>query len=147
MLKQQKTKPFSGRPQSGARRRQIGDPPLCVVRLIAIGQMDDLLVVEGLLFHRQSDRIGDHIIDEIAAHRARIAEIIHLNGRRPMRRDLAARQLRIAFELDENIDAVGIDALGRFAIVEIAQIDEGVERLAEPIAHLAAVVRRHANSR
>ncbi len=54
--------------------------------------------------------------------------------------DIAAGKLRIAFELDENIDAIVENALRGFAIVERAQIDESVEAGHESLPHVAAVI-------
>ncbi len=43
--------------------------------------------------------------------------------------DLAARELRIALEIDEDIDLVVIDALRRGAVADAVEIDEAVEGL------------------
>ena len=88
LLKQQKTKPSSGRPQSARLGVVFGDRPPAVVGLIAIGQMDDLLAEKGLLVHRRDDGIGDDVIDEIGPHGARKAEEIDLDRGRPRRQDL-----------------------------------------------------------
>ena len=103
----------------GPRGCALVDRAQPVIRLIGVRQMDDFLVVIRLLIHRQSVRIGNHVIDEVGAQRARIADEVHLDRRGPLRDDLTTRKLRVAFKVDENIDFVGVDACRRGAVVEV----------------------------
>ena len=54
--------------------------------MIGMRQIDDLLAVMDPMFFRDHHAVGDDVIDEGHAHRAGIAEIVHLHGRRPVRR-------------------------------------------------------------
>ena len=65
LLKQQNTKACSGSPIScrvGVRGR---DRAFGVVHLIAVRQMNDFFGVIRLLIHRQHDRVGDDVVDEV----------------------------------------------------------------------------------
>ena len=61
---------------------------LDVVRLIAIGQPDDLLRVEGLRVVGQHEAVGQHIVDEIHADGAGITDEIDLDRCEPGRQQM-----------------------------------------------------------
>ena len=52
---------------------------------------------------RQNDFIGNHIINEGSSHRARIPEIIYLNGRRPMGENARAIILSETLQVDSDL--------------------------------------------
>ena len=87
-----------------ARRRAIGNP-LAVVRLIA-RQAQHLLRVVFLERWRDDPVVRDDVMVEGRAHRARKAQPVHLNRRRPPREHAQARIARMAVHVDENINAV-----------------------------------------
>ena len=51
----------------------ISNGPCAVIDLVAVGQMDDLLAVEGLPIKGQNHGIADDIIEPWRSDRARIA--------------------------------------------------------------------------
>ena len=87
-----------------ARRGLRRDRPLRIVDLVAVRQVDDGLGVERLLVERQHDPVGDDVVDEVGPHRSRIAEIAHLNRRRPMGQDARPLVLGMTLEVDRNVD-------------------------------------------
>src|SRR5438876_986012 len=64
-------------------RRALGDFPLPIVGLVAIRKLHDLLDIERLLLEWRHHLVGNDVVDEIRAHRSRIAEIARLDRRRP----------------------------------------------------------------
>src|SRR5262245_31381993 len=85
-------------------RRAVGDLPPAVVRLITIRQMNDRFGNKGLLIERQHNFIGYNVIDEVGTHRSGKSEIVDLNRRRPMRQDARPAVLRVALQVDRDID-------------------------------------------
>src|SRR5207248_945324 len=83
----------------------------------------------------------DHVVDEVGPHRAREAEIVHLNGGRPMSQDLGAGMRGVAFQVDENVDAVLMHPLSDVAMRHRPNVEEPVEGPNEASAHFAAVIR------
>ena len=84
--------------------------------------------------------IGDHIIDAVGAHRAGITKISDLDRRRAACHDFGAGVLRVAFEVDENIDSVVANpADGRF-MRHGADIDKMIEGSHEARADFAPII-------
>ena len=75
LLKQQNTRPRSGRPSS----LRVGDlrryAPGRIVGVIAIRQMHDPFGEERLLIERQHGLVGENVVDEVGPGRCGIAEI------------------------------------------------------------------------
>jgi hypothetical protein len=65
-----------------------------------------------------------------------------LDGSGPTRRNARAGAFRIAFEVHEDIDLVGLDARCGLGVRHRADIDKSVERIAKPPAELAAIIWR-----
>jgi hypothetical protein len=61
----------------------LGDRSPVVVALVATGQMGQPLAEKRLLIGRRNERIDDDVIDEVRAHRTRIAKVVDLDRRRP----------------------------------------------------------------
>src|SRR5262249_54681636 len=83
---------------------------------------------------------GDDIVDEIKAQGPGIAEIGHLDRRRPIRQDAGPRALRVPLEVDRNVDAELLQELRNRAVARRGHIVKAVERGGEPGAHRAAVI-------
>ena len=73
--------------------------------------MHDPFREELLLIERQHDRVHDHIIIEIGAERSRKPQIIHLKGRRPVRKNPGASFVCVAGPVDHDIDPKVVDGL------------------------------------
>ena len=124
----------------GARRRLGRDLAAAIVRLIAVGQMDDPLREVRLRVHRRHEGVGDDVVDEVGAHAAGIAQEVDLQGRRPKRQDLGPGVLGVALQVDEDVDAVIVDAPRGLRVRELAHVDEAIER--RPAAACACRCRR-----
>ncbi len=96
----------------------------CVIHLVADRHAHRLLVVEAIVRRRNDDAVGDDVVGAATARAAGKADPGHLHRRRPQREDAQAMALGVAHEIDENVDAVGMDALGRGEIVEAVDLDE-----------------------
>src|SRR5205823_9934760 len=91
---------------------------------------------------RREEVVDDDVIDEFRTHRAGKAEKIDLDRGRAERQDPRSRVLAgVAGQIDEDVDPVGVDTLGRRGIVDRGQIDKAVERRDEAMANIAAVIR------
>ena len=66
--------------------------------------MDDLLREERLLIKWQHDPIGHHVVDELSASAAGIAEIVHLDGGRPVGQHARPGALGMPAEIDHDVD-------------------------------------------
>ena len=66
--------------------------------------MDDFLVIEGLLIHRQDGGIGQNVIQEISTYRTRITKISHLQRCHPRGKGAKPRILRIALKINGDIN-------------------------------------------
>ena len=102
--------------------------------------MDDLFAPEGLLVERQHDLVGNDVIDEIGPHRARITEITHLDGRGTVGENFGPAVLRVAFQVDRDVDLELVEQPGDVAIASRANIVELIERRHQTGTHLAVVV-------
>ena len=123
-----------------ARRGRLGRPALPVIGLIALLQMHDLFIEITLMLHRRDERVGDDVVDEVSAHRAGIAEIVHLDRRRAMRHDRGGCVSRIAFQVDQNVDAVRRNTPRALSIGQPRHDVEAVEGAHEPPPHQTAIV-------
>src|SRR5204863_6229927 len=109
-------------------------------RLITMRQTNDLLGIVAIVLRRNDVRIGNEVVDPGCAHRAWIAEPVDLDRRGSMGRDARAVTGGIALEIDEDLDALAVDALRCFVIRKRRDIDEAVASRREPLPHRAAVV-------
>jgi len=70
------------------------------------------------------------------------AKCAHLDRRRAQGEDLVARALGVAVHVDEHVDAVGVDAVGRLAVArDLRQVDEVLRLAGDLGAERGAVVR------
>src|SRR5450755_229821 len=84
--------------------------------------------------------IGYQVVDEIRAHRAGIAEIMNLYRRRLQREDFTAGVTRIPLQVDQDVDAVGMDGRGTVDQRLLSQIDEAIASGYQSRAHRPVVV-------
>ena len=89
-----------------AARGRLADRPLAVVDLIGVRQHGDRLRVVGHVLDRRHDGVADQVVDERGAERPRVTQIVDLDRRRPPRQHDRRRVLRVALEIDENVDGV-----------------------------------------
>src|SRR5215472_6395032 len=90
---------------------------------------------ERLLIGWDDERVHDDVVNEISPHRGWIAEIIYLHRCRPVRHDLRSCAVRVALEIDQDVDAVLVNARGGVAMRQRRDIDEAIEDPFEPPAH------------
>ena len=103
--------------------------------------MHQPLAEEGLLIRRHKEPIDDNVIDKVGSHRAGIADIAHLDRRRPVGEDRSPAVRGITRQIDQDIDAVGMDQLGRPPVRHLADIDKAIKGADQARAHRAGVVR------
>jgi len=101
--------------------------------------MHQPLAEEGLLIRWYDEPIDDDVIDKISARRARIAEIIDLDRRRPVGEDRGSAVLGIPGQIDQNIDGVGVDPLGRLAVRRRPEVDKMIKGAGEASADCPSV--------
>src|SRR5271170_274601 len=89
--------------------------------------MHNVLGIVFLLIERQCDPIGDYVINEIGTHRSEIAEVTHLNRRRPPGEDVGPSVLGKAVQIDEDIDFELTDEIGDVLTALGTYVDEAVE--------------------
>ena len=110
-------------------------------------QIGDLLAVERLFARCDHDRVGDDVVDVVGAHRSRITEIVHLDGRR------AAREIRVpriageAVQVDRDVDLHPAQERGDFVVAFLAHVDEAIERGLDPRPCFAFVVGTERDAR
>src|ERR1700733_11703858 len=92
------------KPDFLSRWRPLGDPPLGVVNLIAIRQVNDLLCIKRLMFERRHRLVGDNIVNELGPHRAGKAEIAYLDRRWTIRKNAEPKILRVPLQINRNVD-------------------------------------------
>src|SRR5215471_4511242 len=128
-------------PDLRPRRRTLGNHAFPVVDPITIGQMNDAFRVVGLLVEREDDGVRKDVVDELRSHRAGKSVVVDLNRGRPMCQDTRARPLRVAIEVDGDLDPpVAEQVCDRF-VCHRAGVDKLIERRCQPPAYLAAVIR------
>src|SRR5262249_52461275 len=104
-------------------------------------QVHQPLRIEGLLIGRHEEMVNNNVIDEIRPHRAGIAEIIDLYRRRPAREDRSPAFPCVARQVDQYVDRIVMDQLGRLPLRRLADVDETIEGAGEAGSHGVAIVR------
>ena len=102
--------------------------------------MHQPLAEEGLLIRRHEESIDEDIIDKVRTHRAGIADIAHLDGYQAVGEDGGSGVLRIAREVDQYVDGVGLDKFGSPSIRGLADIDKAIKGADKAGPCLALVV-------
>src|SRR5215813_13294002 len=92
------------------------------------------------MLERRDHRITDHIVDEISADRAGIAEIAHLERSAAVGEDAEPRIPGMALEVDRDVDLELMQELRRIVIAAHTHVMEGVERFHQPPADVAVIV-------
>src|SRR5215475_2662065 len=103
--------------------------------------MNDPFGIKRLLIKWQHNLIGDDVIDEVGPHCPGKSQIIDLDRRWAMRQDARAAVLRVALEIDRDIDLESTQELRNLGVAFRSHVKELIERRDQPRAHLAAVVR------
>ncbi len=80
--------------------------------------------------------IGDDIVANVAAKRAGIAQIVHLNRGGVEHHHVRSRTCRIAFEIDQYIDARGVNGLRGLDIAQSRDVVKRVKGVLEALPHL-----------
>src|SRR5205823_12332711 len=103
----------------GARQRRAPGGPSRVTRLVAMRQSHQAFAVSRLMVLRREETVDDDVVDECRAHRAGKTEKTDLDRGRAERQDPRSRVLAgVAGQIDEDVDAVGLNTLGRRGIVD-----------------------------
>ncbi len=110
------------------------DRPLVVVGLIGVGEANDLLGEMRLVAWGDQHGVGDDVIDPGRAERARIAEPLDLQGRRPRSEHRGEAAFRPSLQVDQDVDLVLGDAAGGLRLRPVADVDDAVEGVLEPPA-------------
>lgn len=66
---------------------------------------------------RRGNLVRYNVVHVVGSAGARVAKPHHLNGSRFESKDLVPRSLGVAVHVDENMDTILIDAVGRLTIV------------------------------
>ena len=121
-------------------RRRLDDRAVAVVDLVAARQPHQGFGVVRRVRRRRDDGVADQVVDESAADRSRIPEVVHLDRGRAQRQDPRRGARGVALQVDEDVDAIVANARGHLLRGRRLQVDEAVERPHEALPHRARVV-------
>src|SRR5579862_776259 len=93
------------------------------------------------VIRRNGNGIGDQVIDEIGAHRARVTEPADLDPARAAREYSGARTQRITLQVDQDVEIIDADAVCGDIIRVAREIDEMLAGGAQAGAHRTVVFR------
>ena len=91
-----------------------------------IGHVRQLLAVLVCQLQGRGDGVGDDIVHVGGAAGAGVAQPHHLDGRGAESEDFVARALGVAVHVEQDVDAVGVDAVGGLAVTRDLQGEGGV---------------------
>src|SRR3954468_10727291 len=89
---------------------------------------------------RYNDRVCDDVIHEGSGHRSGEAEIINLNRRRPLGKNLRTFAVCVAVQIDQDVDVQLLNELGNMFVGHLLRVDEPVEGARYTRAELASLV-------
>jgi hypothetical protein len=107
-----------------------------------VRQTDDLFRVATFIARRNEDTIGDDIVHIVRAHRAGIAEIVHLQRRGPPGEESRPGVLGESVEVDQDIDLLCPDPLSDPVDIGLSETNELVEGFFDSGTDLGLVARR-----
>src|SRR5690348_9317685 len=93
------------------------------------------------MLRRHDDAIGEEIVDEGCARRARITKVARLERCRPVREDAHAGARRMTLQVDGNIDLELAQPARCLQVAFGAYIEEAIESALEAPAYRASIVR------
>src|SRR5947209_4568436 len=102
--------------------------------------MNDFFGKESLIRKREHYLVRNDIIDEVGAHCCGIPKIIHLNGGGPQRQNAWPRILRIAAQVDGDVEFQVAQYSSALAGTLGRQIDKPVDTVDDTPPNIAAVV-------
>lgn len=109
---------------------------------VSVRHVGEFLAVLTGELQRRSDLVRDEIIHETRAGGTRIAQPHDLYRRWSQSEDFVPGAFRVTVHVHQNMDAVGVDAIGGFAIArDLRQIDEVLGLARDLRAESRAVVR------
>ena len=111
---------------AGRAPRRRGPRALPVVGLVRARHLRDLFAEVRGVRERRDHRVADHVVDVVGTGRAGKPEPAHLHRRRPRGQQLEAAVARMALQVDEDVDAVGANALAGGSVAEVRHVDEVV---------------------
>ena len=115
----------------------FGDAPLAVIGLIAIRQINHLLLVAGPVSFRNHPPVRDDIVHVSCAHGAGETEIVHLDRGRAPRKDVGPALAEIAVQIDENVDLPLANGGDRPLVAQVPDADESMNRSFDTSPRLA----------
>jgi hypothetical protein len=102
--------------------------------------MHQPLAEDGLLTQRHDKRVNNDVVNKISPDRTGIAEVIDLDWSRPVSEDCGPGEPGVALEVNQNVDSVAMDQLGRMPVRRVANIDKAIKGAGDASAHRASVV-------
>ena len=130
--------PF-GQPGLGP-RHGLGQRALGAIGLQGQRQQGQLLAVVGGQFQRRDQGVAHDVVDAGHARAAREPQVAGLHRRGLAREDAGPRAARVAHQVDQQVDAVGADALSGLRVRQALQFNEVVSRAHRPLAQRRPVV-------
>lgn len=106
------------------------------VRLIAVGQGDDLLGVEGRMLRRRHDRIAHDVVDECGPHAGGIAQIVDLHRGGTTGEDPWAAVLCVALQVDRDVDFQSAGQGADRAVRCPGDVEEVIYRSGQALRHV-----------
>jgi hypothetical protein len=125
-----------------ARRHDRGDEALAIVRLEAVREKDDLLgeVLDRAFVNHEI--VGNYIIDKWHTYTAGITKIADLDWRRAPSESKKTTVLRVASQIDKDVDSRFADLAAQSVVWQVRNVDELVESSRQAFACGAPIVPR-----
>ena len=108
------------------------DGPAIVVGLVAAGQADDLFRIEGLGPGRDHDVICDDVIPGLGPQAARIAQVVDLDRRQALRKQIDPAAPGIALEVDRDVEVERSCQGDDLGIGQAADLVQAMDRCPDP---------------
>jgi hypothetical protein len=129
-----------GQAQFHPRRNAVRDRAVAFAGIIAARELDDLLTKVRRVLEWRGDRVGDDVVYETGTHGSRKAEKADLDRAWPAAQHRRAAIVRVAGEVDGNVDLLCPQQFLDLPVSHAADVVEMFKRRYDPAAHGTAVV-------
>ena len=92
------------------------------------------------MLRRNHETVGEDVVNIIGGQRARISQVIDLDGRRTIRQDAGATVIGESFQVDGDVGLPLAQHLGDVAIALTTNVDKVVECVLKPPPHVTVSV-------